>query len=313
MSPEAFFKFARERHLIFLARSAGLPGPWTQDETLRTVRFTNVFRELDRTTIWFRQNIRDPLRAEPWVVPATIIFRWFNRIETGRVIAPELVKMPQAPLCFVLDPALYCSHLEHLIREAIPKGPWVTGSYMVCSGHGKGLDKLQGMLRYCQLMLQWWLERGEAFFTRRPQLEQAHAELIKLEGLAGFTAYEVVTDLRWTTAVNPLDRLSWAHAGPGATRGGSRVLHREPDRLSQDSFVDQETLRQLMRKLLKMSRDERYWPQGHPDWPTWELREVEHTLCEFDKWSRVSRCQGRAKRVFKWENAQPLLPSGLDL
>ena len=294
---------------MFLKRSAGLPGPWTEDRTLQTVRFTNVFRELDRTTLVFRQLIRDPLRDDPWVVPATIIARWFNRIETLEVMAPYLCEGPPPGHARLLRV------LEERIREAIPKGPWVTGSYMVCSGHGRGMDKLSGMLRYSGLMLDWWEREGEAFFSGklRPSLQAAHEELVKLDGLAGFTAYEVVTDLRWTSAVNPYDRMEWAHAGPGATRGGSRVLFKEPDLLSQESWKDQEKLRRLMRKLLFMSRKEEYWPQDHPDWPAWELREVEHTLCEFDKYERVRREQGAAKRRYKWEGAEPLFPSGLDL
>lgn len=302
MSPEAFFAFARKRHQVFLDRSAGLPGPWTDDPVLATVRFTNVFRELDRTTIWFRRNIREPLREEFWVVPATIIFRWFNRIETGEVLLDSAIGL--------LDGKFRAHQAEARIRHTIPKGPWVTGSYMVCSGFGTG-DKLTGMLRFCTKMLEWWDMRGLAAFQKRPNLQRAHELLLEVEGLAGFTAYEVVTDLRWTWPVNPTDRLTWAHAGPGATRGGSRVLHREPDRLRQESAYDQETLRQLMVRLLKMSRDPRCWPQGRPDWPVWELREVEHTLCEFDKYERVRREQGRAKRVFR--PAGPLPPSGLDL
>lgn len=312
-----FFDFARKRHLIFLARSAGLPGPWTDDPTLQTVRFTNVFRELDRTTIWFRRNIRDHLRDDPWVVPATIIFRWFNRIETGQVMAPILIHRGARTHDQLI------TALETAIRSAIPKGPWVTGSYMVCSGHNRGEDKLSGMLRYCRQMLSWWegmdgleggrLARDRWWLQTRPTLRQAHEQLVKLEGLAGFTAYEVVSDLRWTAAVRPVDRDLWAHAGPGATRGGSRVLHREPDRLRQESAHDQYTLRLLMKDLLRRSRDASYWPQDHPDWPRWEMREVEHTLCEFDKYERVRRGQGRAKRTFRLEGSQPLPPSGLSL
>lgn len=315
MSPKHFFAFARERHAMYLKRSAGLPGPWTADLTLQSVRFTNIFRELDRTTIWLRRNIRDPLRADPWVVPAVIIARWFNRIETLEVMAPYLTSPWLGREIGDYDLLLKC--VEKSVRKAIPHGPWVTGSYMVCSrqaGRGRTkLDKLSGLLSYSRDMLEWWDREGRAFFRRKPSLQAAHAELVRLDGLAGFTAYEVVTDLRWTEAVNPHDRFEWAYAGPGATRGGSRVLHKEPDRLSESAWRDQETLRQLMVRLLKMSRDPRYWPQGHPDWPVWELREVEHTLCEYDKYERVRREQGQPKRRYDWTRAEPLPHSGLGL
>lgn len=41
-------KFASERHLIYKRREAGQPKPWTKDKILRTFRFTNMYRELDR-------------------------------------------------------------------------------------------------------------------------------------------------------------------------------------------------------------------------------------------------------------------------
>lgn len=311
MSPEAFFAFARERHAIYLKRMRGEPPPWTTDPILATTRFTNVFRELDRTTLWFRDNIRDPLRDDPFVVPATIIFRWFNRIQTGEVLAPLLRKASWQKM-LLHQPQIGVEKLEAAVREAMPHGPWVTGSYMVCSGFNTG-DKLAGMMRFSRMMLEWWKAEGygQFFYTegrdRYPalNLHEAHAVLVDVQGLAGFTAYEVVTDLRWTGAVRPTDAMLWAHAGPGATRGGSRVMGREPDHLRQHSKTDQAILNEVMRELLAMSRDPEMWPQ-HPDWPRWEMRDVEHTLCEFDKYERVRREQGRAKNRFSPTTALPL-------
>ena len=39
-----------------------------------------------------------------------------------------------------------------------------------------------------------------------------------------------------------------------------------------------------MRDLLKMSRDPQYWPE---DWTPWEMREVEHWLCEYAKYQQA--------------------------
>ena len=81
---QRFFWWIEERHRIFLSKEAGLPrGKWTDDEILKTYRFTNPFRENDKTTVWFRENMREPLKDSPEVLMATVIFRWFNLIETG--------------------------------------------------------------------------------------------------------------------------------------------------------------------------------------------------------------------------------------
>jgi hypothetical protein len=48
--------------------------------------------------------------------------------------------------------------------------------------------------------------------------------------------------------------------------------------------------------LLELSRDNRHWPQG---WPRWEMRDVEHTLCEADKYWRAESGNGRLKQHFR--------------
>jgi hypothetical protein len=63
-----------------------------------------------------------------------------------------------------------------------------------------------------------------------------------------------------------------------------------------------------MKGLLRDSRDAKFWPQGGKAtakaaqnalyWPKWELREVEHTLCEFDKFERTRLGEGRPRGVF---------------
>lgn len=303
-----FFRFARARHQIYLDRVAGLPAPWTEDPTLRTYRFTNVFRELDRTTVWFRENLRGPLRNHRRVVPATVIFRWFNLVETGEIIAPLLLNAELGR-----SPGDYESLLEAMekaIRSQRPRGPWVTGSYMVFSGKNNG-DKLTGLLSFIRSFLRWWLDEGgeREWFPesgRLLSLSDAHRLLCQRDGLSGFTAYEVVTDLRWTAAVGSAQVNSWAHVGPGATRGMSRLLYGHANGLAQESQRDQALMREEMGYLLRYSRQKRFWPQLDLDWPRWELRDVEHTLCEFDKYERVRREQGQTKRRFREEEARPL-------
>ena len=48
--------FAIERHKIYLRRSAGQPFPWTDDPILQKYKFNNIYRELDKTTIWIKDS-----------------------------------------------------------------------------------------------------------------------------------------------------------------------------------------------------------------------------------------------------------------
>ena len=64
MNLKSYFGFVRERYRILLQRRAGKPKPWTADRVLQEHYFTNVFREDDKTTVWFREHIREPLRDD---------------------------------------------------------------------------------------------------------------------------------------------------------------------------------------------------------------------------------------------------------
>jgi hypothetical protein len=76
LSTEArFLYWIRERHSIYLRRKAGKPKPWTDDAILQNYFFTNPYRENDKTTVWFRETIREPLRNDPRVLMATVIFQ----------------------------------------------------------------------------------------------------------------------------------------------------------------------------------------------------------------------------------------------
>jgi len=257
-----FFKYAQERYWIKLRRE-GCPDAkrWTKDPVLQSFRFCHVFREDDKTTIWFRENIRDPLRDDPVkVCKATIGFRWFNRISTGELIKPILLRHGWS---------------TKLVRKKLTGvSPLITGAYMVRSPYG--VDKLTGLLQYMDQLQYLDLRR-----LQQPTLEAAHAILKTTPGLGDFTAYEVICDLMYTSVLDEAtDKRTWAGPGPGAARGLEWIWGRPFSRSSRAGVAEQI---ERMQQLLDLSLDLRRWPHV---WPAWDMRTVEHTLCEYDKYRR---------------------------
>jgi hypothetical protein len=111
-------------------------------------------------------------------------------------------------------------------------------------------------------------------------------------------AHAVVTDVRYTTLLgDPPDVHTWAAAGPGAARGLSRVVYGTLGAFNYHSDGDQVTLNQGMQRLLLQAQGNfKHWPLS---WPTWDMRTVEHTLCEFDKYERTRLGEGRPKQLFR--------------
>lgn len=338
-SIESFFSFARERHAIYLRRRASLPAPWTTDPILDKYRFTNVFRELDRTTVWFRENVREKVPPDQQLL-AAVVFRWFNRIRTGESIFERDDLMGGWTAWQQLMAGDSLSVLREAILRWCDKGPFVTGAYIIKTPDG--YNKLDGVLK----CIEWFMEQEHSgtvglLSEMRPfdhkwltgtilvdeyghvSLESVWSWLRQFPFLGDFMAYEIVTDLRWSILSSAPDIMTWANPGPGATRGVGRVFEGDKDAFNQHR--DKAALITNMRILLDYSRDAGLWPQMLPeqyiddglgawytdncdydkrfqkqgDWPVWEMRDVEHTLCEFDKMERVRLGEGRPRGVFR--------------
>jgi len=273
MTPiQQFFAYARERYAIRLKRNAGEPKPWTKDPLMLKYSFTEVFREDDRTTTWLREHVRDPLRNDPLVLPAVLIFRWFNRIETA-----EAIFMPTGNTT-PFDSFMHSGETRDLkvaIREHRGEGPVVTGAYTInTKGTGKGLSKLDGVLR----LIEMWFDAHD---WRNPDTSSLEAFCAWCRGfdLADFMTDQIATDLRWTYLLeNAPDIMTWANPGPGCAAGLNLVFGRP-----RGQSVPKPQLIEEMRALLAFSQQPEYWPLI---WPQWELHEVENCCCEFSKYQR---------------------------
>lgn len=281
LNAQPLWDWITERHRIYLEKMTGAPPPWTQDKTLQRYRFCNVFRELDKVTAWLRENWRDPYATSEHLWIAMCLARQVNWPETLREIGfPERGYDAQS--------------VRRALEARRARGEKVyTGAYMISapSGEYRGMGKPEYTAEIVVGAL--WHARKEfhALFAegRQPTMQEVHAWLRQFRGWGDFMAYEVVTDLRHTRYLSKApDINTWAVAGPGAIRGLHR-LHGRPYKkaLSQDQACEE------MRELLALSKT------SLPDFiPALELREIEHSLCETDKWLRVAAGQGRLRSKY---------------
>lgn len=313
-SVDGFFAYARERQHILLRRASGKPPPWTDDPILQKYRFCCVFREDDRTTRWFRENVRGPMsdKRDDRIMLATVVFRMFNRIEVGEAIFRDDDLLGGHSAFDMFSEGGDVRHLRRAILRRLGKrGPFVTGAYIISAP--PGYSKLDGVLevirRFYRQKREWvglgagvldttgWggeesatemLAAGPGEFT----LEATWEWLRKFDYLGVFHSYEIVTDLRHTYLLDRApDIMSWANPGPGCRRGLNRVMERDKsERLSRDQIIGE------MRDLLMESRDPRHWSRK---WQRWEMRDVEHTLCEVDKYLRTKNGEGRPRGVMR--------------
>lgn len=256
---EGFFGWINERHRIWVRRNDGAPKPWTDDPILQQYKFTNAFRQLDRGTIALQEMLDHD--AEPYLIVFNVIwYRLFN------------LDVHATGLGFVDD----LDRVHEYFHSC--KGKVFTSAHMTTGVAGE--DKVDTYLQAVDMASEYcnWIADNAA------TMEEMFRNLLHLYMVGKFVAYEIVCDLRFTKVLaDAPDKLSWANVGPGAKRGMIR-LGLEP---SVDS----------MRDLLVMA------PQHLGDHVLnapvpFELREIEHSLCEFDKYERVRTGVGRPRQKY---------------
>ena len=272
-----FFETARERYAIMLRRLEGAEKPWTDDPVFRAWRFCNVHREDDKTTKWFNDYVRSKVKGLR-AVEACLIFRWFNRIETGERIISHLLHG------WNHDSAYYS------LKDV---KPLVTGAYMIKTV--SGMNKLDGILWSIDDALPKLPSMIRAWGH---SLREATEDLSTLNHIGPFMAYEIVSDLRHTDVLNKAGDINrWANAGPGCAHGLGLVIDGQRYKFNRNSAHDQALMNICMHQLLMMSRNPDYWPKQYAPW---EMREVEHWACEYDKYCRANSGE-QLKRRFQHE------------
>jgi hypothetical protein len=284
-----FFEAARERQRIYEKRQRGEPAPWTKDPAFQEFFFCNLYREQDRTTQAFKLQMRNVMHNVPEVLLATVAWRWFNKAETGIALCDPSVGM----LMGKWNPVA----AKELILKLRGKGPYVTGAFVIKTPNG--MNKLDGVLQCISWFAERnWRETAQQMMDYGWSLKGAHDWLTQSPYLGDFMAYEIVTDLRYTALLRDApDINSWANPGPGAMRGLCRLMGEPLDSRSRSNKGDYRWAISAMGELLQEA-----WRRPEiSDIPRWEMREVEHWLCEFDKYERAysGGDEGRMKRVYK--------------
>jgi len=264
---DLFWYWINERHRIFIKRMHGDVKPWTTDPILLDYKFTNVFRELDTGTIWLRQNFREPYRDREALLLFNIAwYRLFNLIDTSSYIG----------WIEEWDRERVLEKLSYRYKNNIPI---FTSAHIVRGWNGE--QKFRSIVKVMDVL---WEEKENLCrkIRRSNTLHHAVSLFKEIDLIGGFLAYEIVSDLRHTVILeNAVDIMTWANPGPGCKRGLLRLV---------DYLLGDEHAIALMLDLLHMSLDKK---ETHV--PDLEMRDIEHSLCEFSKYMKVKLGEGRPR------------------
>ncbi len=315
---DLFFNFMNERHNIWHRRFIEkLPREqWTEDPILKTTKYTNIYRELDRGTLWWLKNIgakflnykefcdkiltlKEDNKVElemnnalelKGLVWQTIIYRLCNRIETF-----EEVGFPSFNNYDVEN--LNNVYYQKLATIADRGDPVMTSAHLTCPTPS-GYTKSEGFM-FALRSLYNNLDSLVAGIQQAKSSKAVFEELKAIHCVGNFIAYEVLCDLMYVQAI-PFAEDDWANVGPGAYEG-IRLMYPSSavgKQKSKNVYTRMQQLRneqhQHFERLgIKFKFYEKF-TKGHLS-----LRSIEHSLCEFSKYWLQRHSLGKVRLKFE--------------
>lgn len=278
---DEFWKFVFERHEIYHKRFVlKQPPPWTDNPWLRAYKFTNVYREIDRGTIWLKNHVLDKFAGDDRELLFQItVYRLLNRVETFESVGgvPTLKDYDRKKF----RDALF------VLRDA---GERVfTSAHLTCPTHTAGRAKIDEYL----IAIDDMLTKFNSIFDEikaAPSLKEVFQALNRIHCVGAFIAYEVCIDLM-TSGVVPFDEDNWVNAGPGAKVGIDLIF---PNRKLTSYEAAIHKLRWSQKDHFKRLGLDFHYLNGKE----LTLRNIEHSLCEFAKMTKLSWGMGKARMKF---------------
>jgi hypothetical protein len=245
--------------------------PWTVDEIMQKWHFCNVFREQDAVTKWCRQNLFVESASDTELWMRAVIAREFNNPAFLHFLGP----MTRKNLDTIQEKVVAWRGMGKILYN----GQAYTRFDVPAAGINL-TDKLYCILR----------DEKDLMDAFKSGLEASWAKFMEYNGIGKFISYEIVTDLRHTRLLNNSpDIWTWANVGPGSERGLLRLL-----KADIHGYIPKDQGVVMMQHLQKFINRADEWVYERV-----EMRDVEHSLCEFDKYERFRTSTAKSHRLYK--------------
>lgn len=281
---EKYLATALVRHHAYLAKKQGLPKPWVDDPVFQNYFFCNVFRQYDKCSKWIIEKVVPLVDQDIRNWPLIILYRYISTYEVFK----DIEEVGQ-----ISNISWVRSYLQNRRKEGgrIFNGCFIRNPRM----KGGWAQTWEVPFYLINEMEEYETSEGTYpgnFLNELETLEDMTKWFTRFSGTKGFMGYEYACDFEYTKHFNPTDKLTWCNKGPGAQRGLSWVTYG----LESKSFSQEEFLVRC-RMLLEYLKEafKRVFPNEEVT-----MREVEHWLCEFQKYikyyvnsTRGTKCKYR--------------------
>lgn len=296
MDLSKFFGSAWERHRIYVLKELNAPKPWSQSSVFQRYYFCNVFRDLDKTSLFIRQVIHQH-EDDPRLWKAIFLMRYISKLETLQDLHEKNA---------ILDH----DKAYRLMRTWTSNGRKLFTSAFIVNSRARGewVDKITYIFRLIKEVHGRMNENPDIYLRHMQLMESCYYTLYGLPGVGGFMAYQYTVDLHYAQRylANVRDARTWTALGIGALRGMNRLLGNPAKKTRIPNQIDltQEILKRweaevFDNKPFEMQKTYESLPeemktqenfkrvvQLYARFHALELSDVQHWLCEYDKYMR---------------------------
>jgi len=296
----AFLFFIYERQKIWVNKTNGVV-PMTKNKVMSTKWFTNMYRELDRGTLYFRKCIVDTVlkgvaidksiidqELVEKVLFRSIVYRLINKVETFTDFGglPDLGEYPK---------------FQKFLAKKKDAGVVI----FTAAHQNMGYDRLMKTFEFVKKNVKK-MASEIVVASRKRTIKKCQDILLQIPNVGAFFAWQILCDLLECRIIGSCTDNQWACLGPGAKNGLRRIF---PLNTTKGELKYTRLLRDLCAPVGPGSGFQTLGLQ----FPAFlnkalSLKNIEHALCEYDKYFRSALGVQIKEREYSEQKSR----SGLD-
>ena len=320
-----FFETMYERQMIWKRRMLdGKVRPWTNDKILANYKFTNVYRELDRSSQWQIRNILlDDSLSLTNLIWKLMVYRFFNNPETFTFVPdehrdlfnqnPTGISAKQwrngIPDYEQYDEDEFAEFIQG-IRDA-GLNPY-TNAYLINSMATPGKPRDYCYTHLVMPSLHKAIPRlmKEVLSAKKP--EDIIRYLKTIPSVADFIAHEFYQDFTYIPRYTDrkfmkFDQNDYTNVGPGASVGIRLIFPQLKGRQQKKAIYDLRDMAAEKLNAISQAKGEPfpylYWDKESRSYyvtekPNITLHQIEMWLCEFQKYWKMTIGEGKQRSEF---------------
>lgn len=305
---DLFFKTLVERHIIWYKRFIEKAQHLTDDIIFQNYKFTNIYRELDRNTQWQIQHIISDkeltLREMVWKI---LFFRLINNVQTFEIAEQIYGWKHGIPTIDEYDSDMFYKYLEHIKAEGKTA---FTSSYLVYNGPGSGTTRNNFFAKQLFVYLNTNIDEIITTLQTAKSVRDILNYFENIEGIGRFNAYQIYIDLTYIDVFSHLHLFDFKkdddiNVGPGSTTGAQLLFNNMPKKYTKDAFhyLKEQANTEIQKICIERNIKFPYVKFGNEgieivDDCTITITEIEHWLCEFQKYYGVLHDSGKTRKRF---------------